>query len=713
MQVSGADSMKLVKQYIAQQGSVDVQSLKAFFIGPSCVGKTTTRRRLTKEIDHISRHDIVPSTGIDAPQTVQLYQHTEQSSVIISEQEGGWRSQGLEEQCRTLCSRVLNLSIKPPSSSSSATTQIRPSQQPTASAVSVAKPAVTLQKHNPLTKFASALKQGWKQLTRSAKDEVTSALTSLVKEEDWGTVKEFLKDIEAFTLLHIVDVGGQPECHEILPLLLHGLALNLIFLNVTQDLHSPYTVVYRDDTGFSPIQYQSEFTISEIIERVLCSISSLQTSEGHKPMAMLIGTHVDLVADKASVLALDKSIQETFRDAEFMQNDTLYPVNKPEEEKRYIHPLDNVGGDSSDIVELRRLITTIVHRHFPPEKVPIAILLLHLILRMKFEDDPGWCSIDECIKIAESCGISKNDLLKENGVLDYLHNRFGTILYHRNIEKLNKRVVVNANIIMTPPTRMFVSAFAANNESPEMAKRIRSTGEIPVQLMEQACSTTEGGSDKEIPTEEILELLKSLHILYEVRSANEEISYFVPFLLYPDHNVVKESSDPRLLASLPYSPLLFLPSIGYVPLGQFSASIVRLALDWTLDKLERFRNRIRFYFSRKGERSLHIEFRSLSTHLELRILGTGTAPINPRMILECRSEVWKVFCEVASSYPHTRNVKWHLGFYCPRSLQSGGRPHPARCLTHEPQDVVCSQPGCGGVVPLEDKHKCWFTVSDK
>ena len=156
------------------------------------------------------------------------------------------------------------------------------------------------------------------------------------------------------------------------------------------------------------------------------------------------------------------------------------------------------------------------------------------------------------------------------------------------------------------------------------------------------------------------------------------------------------SKSPVILSFLPVSHNLHFCSYHlYMPLGQFSASIVRLALDWTLDELDWFRNRIRFYFSRKGERSLHIEFRSLSTHLELRILLTGPEPINPRMILECRSELWKVFCEVASSYPHTRNVKWRYDFYCPRSLRSGGRPHPARCLIDEPQDVVCSQPGCG------------------
>ena len=41
----------VVKEHIKQQGSVDVLSLKSYLIGPSRVGKTTTRRRLTGEIE--------------------------------------------------------------------------------------------------------------------------------------------------------------------------------------------------------------------------------------------------------------------------------------------------------------------------------------------------------------------------------------------------------------------------------------------------------------------------------------------------------------------------------------------------------------------------------------------------------------------------------------------------------------------------------------
>ena len=87
----------------------------------------------------------------------------------------------------------------------------------------------------------------------------------------------------------------------------------------------------------------------------------------------------------------------------------------------------------------------------------------------------------------------------------------------------------------------------------------------------------------------------------------------------------------------------------------------------------------------------------------------------PTLDLECRQPaVENDSHEVASLYPHTRNVHWDFGFYCPHAVQSGSRPHPARCYGSKvkPQHVICSIQDCrGGPVGLENRHKCWFTVS--
>ena len=642
---------------------------------------------------HISPDEIVPSTGIDAPLTVQLYHET-----FPFQQ--GWRSLGLREQCQTLCSHVINNPLPSPS-----TLPMRPSLESTLSISPTVSPIDELTStHHTDDPIDESTDKPSGDMT-----DLIAEISTLVKDEDWESIRELLKEKGMLTLLHIIDIGGHPECHELLPLLLHDHALNLIFLNVTQDLDSSYTVKYRDNAGYSPVQYESEFTIREIIQRALCSIASLQTSPDYKPAAILVGTYFDQ-SSEADVLTLDRSIQEAFKDTNFVKYNILCPISEPEEGARYIHPLNNVSSDPSDIEELRQLITDTVHQRFAPVQVPTSTLLLHLILRQKFEVR-GWCSLEECVEVAKSCHISREDLLGQNGILQFLHDRFGTILYYRGL-KIGQRVITNPNIILFPTTELFAYAFGAKTSKPNIAERIRTTGEIPQSLMHKVCSSKsiKEADHEKIPTSEIVELLASRNILYK-----NATTYFLPSLLFPDHNVAKESNDPAILSRLFYSPILLCPSTEFCPLGLFPATVVNLSKRefWRLDECNRFCNRIRFYVQYNKEKLLHVELRTLSTHLEFRILSTK--PVNPRLIIQLRQELWDAVTKVSLFYPHTENVKWTYGFYCPHAVDSGDHPHLALCQeTEEPQDVVCFLPDCNGgpcVVPLEDRHKCWFMVS--
>ena len=724
--IDGETNFAIVKEHIKQQGSVDVLSLKSYLIGPSRVGKTTTRRRLTGEIDYLSPDEIVPSTGIDAPLTVQLYHDTEQSSVLISE---GWTCQGLSEQCRAICNCILNTqSSKADSTGQKNATMGKSGEKSEKSSVksfpatsalqlkskasSTSEASVDFSAETESSDSDSSSELSVDTTTQSRpdpEDEITSALRLLIEEKDWNTIRKVLKS-DKFTLLHIVDIGGQPEFHEILPLLLHGHALNLIFLDMTKDLDSLYTVIYSDHSGSSPLQYQSEFTIKEIIQRALHSITLLQSNTDYSQLAaILVGTHLDKCSE-ANILTLERSIRDNF--SNFIEDSILCSSSKQGE--KYIYLVNNVSGDSSDIKGLRELIETTVHNRFNPKKVPTATLLLHLILRLKFDPSPGWCSLEECISIAEHCGISREDLTKEGGILQYLHDSFGTILHYRGL-KIGLRVIVNTNLITHPPAELFATAFGTNESERETAEKMRRTGEIPHRLMTKVCSSKNYQSAvDEIPTDEIVELLTSRYILYEhVQLENEKRFYFLPCLLYPDHKVNEQSQDPVFLDSLTYPPILLIPETGFVPLGPFPATVVKLSQSshWTLAKRPRFRNHIRFFFQLPTEQVLDVELRSLSTHLEFSI---SCEPINPCLIPECLHELRECFDEVLSFYPHTKRLKWDFGFYCPHAIQSRRSPHPACCKTKDkPQSVICSLEGCkDGPINLQDKHKCWFTVSE-
>ena len=243
--------------------------------------------------------------------------------------------------------------------------------------------------------------------------------------------------------------------------------------------------------------------IKKIIQRVLNSISTLQLTVDHsKPAALLIGTH----DDKDHRADLEQSIQDTF--SNFIKVGVLCSASKPAEEPvRYVHPISNVRKkgtsveSNADIEDLRARITTIVHDRFEHEPVPTATLLLYLKLRKTYDPSPGWCSLEECVKIADSFVISREDLTKEGGILQYLHDRFGAILYYRGL-KISQRVIVDPNVIMRPPVELFMTAFGAIVSEYATAKQIRSTGEIPHRLMEKVCSS-QSTTDK-IPIVEIV-----------------------------------------------------------------------------------------------------------------------------------------------------------------------------------------------------------------
>ena len=548
--------------------------------------------------------------------------------------------------------------------------------------------------------------------------DTEDAVTSLIAENGWEFVQEntSLIDLDSLTFINFIDIGGQPEFHELLPLLLHqGPALNLIFLNMSQSLDYKYNVTYEDGSGSSLVQYKCEFTTKEIIQRALDSISSLQPIVNHsKPAAILIGTH----NDKEPRADLEQSIPDTF--GSFIKESVLCSVSKPGEEPvRYIHPLSNVRKEGSsadsnaDIEDLRERITTIVHDRFKHEPVPTATLLLYLKLRTTYDPTPGWCSLEQCVKIAASFGISREDLTKEGGILQYLHDRFGTILYYRGM-KIGQRVIVNPNLIMRPPAELFMTAFGAKISEHGTAEEIRRTGEIPHRLMEKLCSSDESKSTmNEITTDEIVELLESRYILYR---NSENKNYFLPCLLRPDTE--EHSLDSDHLNSLTYAPILLIPRTGYVPLGPFPATVIELSRSivelsrsshWILADSPRFRNRVRFYFQLPKEEPLVVDFQVFPTHLELRISASSEA-ISPRLIPKCHRELKECFNKVLLVYPHTRGSKWDFGFYCPGAKYHS---HPARCCTNdEPQAVFCERQGCvNKPVALENKHKCWFIVS--
>ena len=672
-----AESKLLIQEHIQKQGQLkEVRSLKMLLCGPPETGKTTTMLRLTNNLRCIDPNGLqLPSTVLGKPRTIQL------RHMLIGDDQI-WN---FEESVKKLGQSFYSL-ILDPSHTTSAT--------PT---ITGATPAISNERAG----------SGAKQDTTAVQNIDLEEVTRLAEANEWVEVKNKLIEFERITILYVIDSGGQPECHEILPLLLDGHVLGLVFLNLTKELGDKHSVLFR--TGKTTAYDEkplSDFTTGEVIQRILTSVSSLQ-SDRHQSFAVFVGTYLDK-ATQCQVLDLDRALQRAFK--VFIDENIVCPVNVEEESEKYIVTLDNTSNDQGDIKSLRTLILRIINeqfRHDQEDGVPTGWMLLHLILRDKYQEK-GWCTMAECIATAASCGITENELPY---VLKYIHKNYGTILYYPGV--LNDTVICDPDVILSPLKSVFEFVFACEFVTQIMVtKRVRNTGEISQDDLE-FCFKKDGVS---LPTPDVIKLFKHCHILCETSSKE----FFMPCLLRTDNNIIEEANDPQSLASLNPAPILFVPTSKFqrncaTPLGVFSALVVEMSAGgkWKCNKSKIcFKNRIQFdVIDRTIGRKHTIELRLYATYIELRHIH---GPIDAKMLITFHRELSNALDCISQQFSHTKAIKWEWGFYCPGSLKEGGRPHLALVERDIPAvEMTCNfEPSCcKHITDLEEKQKIWFEVS--
>ena len=487
---------------------------------------------------------------------------------------------------------------------------------------------------------------------------------------------------------------------------LNAIVFGLIFLDLTKELGDKHPVLFR--TGKTTAYDEkplSDFTTGEVIQRILTSISSLQ-ADHHKSFAVFVGTYLDK-ATQRQVLDLDRAVEREFK--VFIDESIVCPVNVEEELEKYIVTLDNTSSNQGDIENLRTLILKIVEAEFRHDsEVPTGWMLLHLILRLKYQEK-GWCTMAECIATAASCGITENELPY---VLKYIHKNYGTIFYYPGV--LNNIVICDPDVILSPLKSAFEYVLTCEVLTQiTVTKRIRNTGEISQDNLEY-CFKNDGVS---LPTPNVIALFKHCHILCETSSKE----FFMPCLLQTDNSIIEEANDSQNLALLNPAPILFVPMSKFqrncaTPLGVFSALVVEMSADgkWKCNKSEFcFKNRIQFdVLDRTSGRKHTVELRLYATYIELRHVH---GPINTKMLVTFHRKLCNALDRISQQFSHTKAIKWEWGFYCPGSLKEGGHLHLALVERNIPAvEMTCNfEPPCRKrITDLEEKHEIWFEVSN-
>ncbi len=291
---------KLDELLADKTNTIELQYLKMHFIGPSGVGKTTTRQRLVRSIINLSLlpEDQRKRCSTFLAECEQILAFVDKSGTKLEFK----TSSNLEEETQFIFSYLMSCENSTISNISP------PDKQPKKSQGFASSKETTNVEKEPLNKSDETVSTGLERqkvmnvsVTTVDVGKVVTRLRSIV-----GSGK-YSKELQSNVLLNLVDIGGQPGFMEMFPFLSKGAGIFLSFFRLDKDLDDLCQVSYeRGSDKITP--YVSTYTSRETLSQVLSAISHYTKIDSDidrelcnklgklgsaKPVATLIGTFKD------------------------------------------------------------------------------------------------------------------------------------------------------------------------------------------------------------------------------------------------------------------------------------------------------------------------------------------------------------------------------------------------------------------------------------
>ena len=507
--------------------------VKLLLVGPPQVGKTTTKLRLLGDMDCISKK--LPSTGLEKPVELTWLDSKTAALIDISENKpvSTWRRLATGDLAKVLVYRIEHEEeTKQDVASAVATADVPKSSEPSPHHMSLEETA-------PPTTDAVIRKdeETAPPVTNVSHDETDAFLKTILKEMAKHKEK-LIEHLNKSTTVYLIDTGGQPEFHDLLPLLLRGPAFYLIFFSLEESLDGRYTIKCTYNSPEAK-EYISGHSIKDVLYQMLNSFTYFNIEKEDKccvqPQAFVIATHLDKVSPERV-----KAINEQLREAlEFTDGLPVHDmlVDATSQFGSLFIPIDNYKGTQEDVETVRNFLTNAVKKSSKPVRIATPWLLFHVILRNKYEEKKV-CTFEDSVQLATRCGINREDV---KDVLTYIYRKLGTILYFEDVPSLSHLVICNPEIIYQAVSNLIFSLY-------EKLDKARNTGLISDRVFK---AYMKNASDF-LGTDYILELLKHFRILASVESGDSR-QYFMPCVLHTSTSEVDTDTEP-LIFCFPFRP---------------------------------------------------------------------------------------------------------------------------------------------------------------
>ncbi len=712
------------KHFIVSKEVLELLSLKFMSLGPPRQGKSTTLRRIKKEIiDLLSAKEeeqIHGSTGAVQCCSNMLVQG--KSDPTTAERTANWTIvKNLIEEA-SLLFHTLKDSFQIESTSDATADSHRGSD----TRAEVSQASSTGQSHSveenkqpwhkEITPLSTAHDQPGDQAVSSPDySELAAIFQTVSKQPHFAeNVKHSFK-----VFLRMEDTGGQPELMDMLPALTIGPGLYLLFFSYKFQLHEEYGVFYQRASGETTAPEKSEFTLQEMLLRTLASISCFSSSthlqplpgpdnsaigeilESSKSVVYVVGTHKDKVSEEV-IATVDSQLQKVIRDTDSYKKGIVQFCSKD----KLVVSLDNMGGGVEEIDHLHQLLENAMEKHFKKLKIPAVWLLFSLCLRMR---EVRTASLETCLALSHAFNMTPYET---KAALWFLHHHAGVLMYFPSVPGLEDMVIIDTQVVYDSITGVILKAMSFDSVGQATSERFRNTGRFSMTDLKTATADISGDL---IPPEQLVALLSYLHLIAEIASSvessdpnsalGEEKKYIMPCVLENTSAKELDLFHKESCSSSFVEPFLMYFSSGFTPMGLFPAAMACLVSNKSFTFITEGvkKNMVHFLY---GSKRIRVTFISRCKYFEVVVSCDPT--FQDSIHHECtalKQEIEDTLQEASSRMNYNSSMDYQFAFDC-RSHEGGNHLGIVHEVESIPSAMTCVNDSQG--IALQNRHLIWY-----
>ena len=474
-------------------------------------------------------------------------------------------------------------------------------------------------------------------------------------------------DDRIVSLLHkliIIDSGGQPQFHEVLPIFLRKMSLYAFVFKLPDDLSSYPPVEYFEKGRKVGKSYKSKHTTEQLFQHLLRTVYTHRSKgdkEKIKSRILLIGTHKDQLDTTEPIDEKNKRFSEILL-PEFKEYVQYYSVAS----EKLVFPMNAKSPGNEEKAMVEKILSLVTNECLPdPEDLPLQWLGLEIILdEITHRLGRGLLTKSECMHIASKLHFDESTL---EAALMYL-DELSLIFYYPRI--LPELVFTNPQVILDKISELVKVHFDLMRDDTESFVSY-TVGDMWQEFLHYALVTVDFLSQEQFKQHYVPGLFEPKHIVILFRkllifATFADNKLFIPCLLQMlDDAAVSERRKSFQSAA---APLVLKFPHGGPRLGLFCAlmSYLTKCSQWKLEMKPNsispaclFRNCIQFTMKHT---SCTIMLIDAFTHFEVHVLATESC---------CREECPKIYqtiltgCEKAALALQYTDSKPGPAFLCP------------------------------------------------